>query len=133
MIVDFEERRKVILSQIEERLAPLGARIYPDDELLERLAYNVEFPFVFQGSFPERYLDLPIEVLATAMREGQKLFSVVKDKKQLPVFLGSPTSPGTPRGSSARATSASSRRASRTPGSSGSRTSGNPWPKGRPG
>ncbi|HEX2694473.1 MAG TPA: glycine--tRNA ligase subunit beta, partial [Acidobacteriota bacterium] len=72
--------------------------IYPDDELLERLAYNVEFPFVFQGAFPERYLELPIEVLATAMREGQKLFSVVKDRKQLPVFLGIADAPEDPRG-----------------------------------
>ena len=97
VIVDFEERRKAILSQIEERLAPLKARIFPDDVLLERVAYNVEFPFVFQGAFPERYLELPIEVLATAMREGQKLFSVVKDRKQLPLFLGIADAPGDPK------------------------------------
>ncbi len=98
VIVDLEERRKAILSQIEGRLAPLGARIYADDELLEKLAYNVEFPFVFEGSFPERYLSLPIEVLATAMREGQKLFSVVKDRKQVPLFLGVADVPGDPKG-----------------------------------
>jgi glycyl-tRNA synthetase beta chain len=97
VIVDFEERKKAILSQIEEKLAPLKARIYPDDELLDRLAYNVEFPLVFQGAFPERYLELPIEVLATAMREGQKLFSVVRDRKQIPVFLGVADVPGDPR------------------------------------
>ena len=98
VIVDFEERRKAILSQIEERLAPLEARIYADDELLERLAYNVEWPFVFRGSFPDRYLDLPIEVLATAMREGQMLFSVVRDKKQVPLFLGVADVPGDAKG-----------------------------------
>jgi glycyl-tRNA synthetase beta chain len=97
VIVDFEERRKAILARIEERLAPLEAGIFPDDELLERLAYNVEFPYVFQGSFPERYLELPIEVLATAMREGQKLFSVVRDGKQLPFFLGVADAPGDPK------------------------------------
>ena len=88
VIVDPGERRKMILGQIEERLASLKARIYADDELLERLSYNVEYPCVILGAFPEKYLSLPIEVLATAMREGQKLFSVVKDKKQLPCFLG---------------------------------------------
>ena len=98
VIVDLEERRRAIVAQIEERLAPIKARIYPDDELLDRLAYNVEFPFVFQGAFPDRYLELPIEVLATAMREGQKLFSVVRDRKQLPVFLGIADVPGDPRG-----------------------------------
>lgn len=88
VIVDSGERRKMIVGQIEERLVSLKARIYPDDDLLERLSYNVEYPCVILGAFPEKYLTLPIEVLATAMREGQKLFSVVKDKKQLPYFLG---------------------------------------------
>ncbi len=95
--IDFEDRKKAILTRIEESLAPLKARIYPDDELVERLAYNVEFPFVFQGAFPERYLELPIEVLATAMREGQMLFSVIRDRKQVPVFLGVADAPGDPR------------------------------------
>ena len=31
---------------------------------------------------------MPLEVLSTAMREGQSLFSVVRGKKQLPFFLG---------------------------------------------
>ena len=88
VIVDPGERRKTILGQIEEKLASLKARIYTDDDLLERLSLNVEYPCVIFGVFPEKYLNLPIEVLATAMREGQKLFSVVKDKKQLPCFLG---------------------------------------------
>ena len=97
VLVDFEERRQAILAQAEAILAPLGAAIYPDDELLERLAYNVERPLVFRGAFPERYLELPIEVLATAMREGQKLFSVVRDRRQLPLFLGVADAPGDPR------------------------------------
>lgn len=88
VVVNQEERRRMILSQIERKLAFLNAECYPDEELLERLSYDVEYPYVFLGSFPEDYLNLPIEVLSTAMREGQRLFSVVKDKKQLPFFLG---------------------------------------------
>jgi glycyl-tRNA synthetase beta chain len=88
VVVNQGERRKMILSQIERKLASLNAECYPDEELLERLSYDVEYPYVFMGSFPEDYLSLPIEVLSTAMREGQRLFSVVKDKKQLPFFLG---------------------------------------------
>lgn len=88
VIVNQEERRKMILSQIERKLASLNAKCFPDEELLDRLNYDVEHPFVFMGSFPEDYLSLPIEVLSTAMREGQRLFSVVRDKKQLPFFLG---------------------------------------------
>lgn len=88
IIVDEGERKEIIVRQTEELLAPLKARVHPDEELLEKLTYDVEHPFVFLGSFPEEYLNLPLEVLSTAMKEGQKLFSVVKDKKQLPVFLG---------------------------------------------
>ncbi len=88
VVVNQEERRRMILSQIEKKLTSLNAECYPDEELLERLSYDVEYPFVFLGSFPEEYLSLPIEILSTAMREGQRLFSVVKNKKQLPLFLG---------------------------------------------
>ncbi len=88
VIVDPEERKAMIVGQIETHLAPLKARVYPDPELLEELTWNVEQPLVVLGAFPDKYLGLPIEVLSTAMRAGQKLFSVVKDKKQLANFLG---------------------------------------------
>lgn len=94
VVVEMEERKKMILSQIDSKLLPLKAQLYPDPELLERLAYDVEYPHVFLGSFPEEYLSLPLEVLSTAMREGQKLFSVVKGKKELPYFLGVADNPG---------------------------------------
>jgi glycyl-tRNA synthetase beta chain len=88
VVVDPEARKKMILDQIEAALAPLKAKVYPDPGLLDDLTLNVEHPLVVFGSFAEDFLSLPLEVLATAMREGQKLFSVVKDKKQLPCFLG---------------------------------------------
>ncbi len=88
VIIDPGERRESILGQIAEKLIPLGAAVHPDPDLLEELTYNVECPLVVLGHFPENYLGLPLEVLSTAMRSGQKLFSVVKDKKQLPYFLG---------------------------------------------
>ncbi|MGB8952954.1 MAG: glycine--tRNA ligase subunit beta [Candidatus Aminicenantales bacterium] len=88
VIIEDEERRKMILSQAEERLSSLKAQLLPDQELLEKLSCDVEYPHVFLGSFSEKYLNLPLEVLSTALREGQKLFSVVRGKKQLPYFLG---------------------------------------------
>ncbi len=88
VIIDPEERKSSILSQIAALLWPLKAEIYPDPALLDKLANDVESPFVVMGSFPEAFLHLPLDVLSTAMREGQKLFSVVKSGKQLPLFLG---------------------------------------------
>jgi glycyl-tRNA synthetase beta chain len=97
VIISDEERKKLILGQIEKRLEPLKAKLYPDEELLERLAHDVEFPYVFLGTFPLEYLKLPLEVLSVAMREGQKLFSVVQDSRQLPYFLGVADAPKDPK------------------------------------
>jgi glycyl-tRNA synthetase beta chain len=88
VIVDPAERRAIILAQIAEKLAPLKARVYPDPDLLEELIDNVEHPLVILGAFPESFLSLPMEVLSTAMRKHQKFFSVLRDNKQLPHFLG---------------------------------------------
>ena len=88
VVLDQEERRASIVSQAEALLAPLKAQMLYDPELLARLTFDVEHPFVFLGAFPEAYLALPLEILSTAMREGQRLFSVIKGKKQQPNFLG---------------------------------------------
>jgi glycyl-tRNA synthetase beta chain len=98
VILDAEERKAAILAQIQDRLAPLKAQLYPDPALLDNLASDIECPFVVMGSFSEDYLRLPLEVLSTAMREGQKLFTVVKGMKQLPHFLGVADALGDPQG-----------------------------------
>jgi len=98
VIIDAEERKASILRQISALVEPLKAEMYPDPELLDKLGNDVESPFVVMGSFPESFLHLPLEVLSTAMREGQKLFSVVRAGKQLPLFLGVADVVGDPKG-----------------------------------
>ena len=98
VVVDPADRKKMIQTQIEAALAPLKAKVFPDAELADDLTLNVECPLVIFGAFPEAYLSLPLEVLATAMREGQKLFSVVRDRKQLACFLGVADAPADAKG-----------------------------------
>jgi len=98
VVVDAEERKAAIQARIQALVAPIQAEMYPDPSLLEKLANDVEAPFVVMGSFPEAFLQLPLEVLSTAMREGQKLFSVVSSGKQLPLFLGVADVIGDPKG-----------------------------------
>lgn len=98
VLIDPDERRSSIRSQISALLAPLGAELYPDEPLLDKLTNDLERPFAFLGNFPEAYLNLPIEILSTAMREGQKLFSVVRGGRQLPVFIGLADAGGDPKG-----------------------------------
>jgi glycyl-tRNA synthetase beta chain len=88
VVVDPAVRKTMIQGQIEEKLAHLKAEVLPDPGLLEELVDNVEHPLVILGTFPESFLALPLEVLSTAMRKHQKFFSVVKEKRQLPYFLG---------------------------------------------
>jgi glycyl-tRNA synthetase beta chain len=88
VIVDPAERRAMVEVRIEGHLTPLKARLHPDPGLLEYLVDNIEHPYVILGAFPDRYLSLPLEVLSTSLREGQRLLSVVREKKQLPLFLG---------------------------------------------
>jgi glycyl-tRNA synthetase beta chain len=88
VIIDFEERKAVILDQMAKKMEQLEAEVFPDPELLDKMAWDVERPLVILGSFPKEYLRLPLEVLSTAMKKGQNLFSVVKGKKQIPFFLG---------------------------------------------
>ena len=88
VIIEERERRKMILNQAKKKLASLQAQLFADEDLLEKLTYDVEYPYVFLGSFPKMYLRLPIEILSTAMKEGQNLFTVVKGRRQIPRFLG---------------------------------------------
>ncbi len=98
VVVDQERRKRMIVEGMDAALAPIGAEAYPDPELLEELSLNVEHPHVVFGSFPEAYLNLPLEVLSTAMRAGQKLFSVVRDGRQLAHFLGVADAAGDAKG-----------------------------------
>lgn len=89
VIIDVEARKQKIEKQIENMLSSLGAKVFPDRGLLEKLTFDVEYPCVFMGEFPGDYLSLPIDILSTAMKVGQSLFSVVNKKgRQLPLFLG---------------------------------------------
>ncbi len=97
VLIDPAERKELIRRNSERRLLRLKGKVYPDEELLDKLTYDVEWPYVFLGKFPEDYLGLPLEVLSAALREGQKLFSVVRDGRQLPSFVGVADTSGDPK------------------------------------
>ncbi|MDE7491341.1 glycine--tRNA ligase subunit beta, partial [Streptococcus agalactiae] len=59
-----------------------------DEDLLNEVLNLVEYPTAFLGSFDEKYLDVPEEVLVTSMKNHQRYF-VVRDRdgKLLPNFI----------------------------------------------
>jgi glycyl-tRNA synthetase beta chain len=77
VLVDPEERRQAVLTEITRAAAGTGGRILADDELVAIVANLVEEPHALCGTFEERFLTLPREVLITSMREHQKYFAVV--------------------------------------------------------
>ena len=79
VLADEEERRRVIEEGIREALAGAGTRAVPAEDTLHEVVDLVEYPHVLLGGFDERFLQLPREVLETAMQEHQRYFPVEKD------------------------------------------------------
>jgi glycyl-tRNA synthetase beta chain len=77
VIVDPAERRAKVAEQIAAAAAGVGGRVVADDELTDIMNYLIEWPTaIAAGSFHARYLDLPREVIVTALREHQRFFAV---------------------------------------------------------
>ncbi|MFO7707722.1 MAG: glycine--tRNA ligase subunit beta [Desulfobacterales bacterium] len=76
VIVDAAERRKRIAEDAALAAASVGGTVLADEELLAIVTHLVEFPAVAVGRFSDAFLELPPEVLITAMREHQKYFAV---------------------------------------------------------
>jgi glycyl-tRNA synthetase beta chain len=88
VLADISERKRQIADGIEQAAASVGGKILPDEELLNTVTHLVELPAVSVGRFSDRFLELPPEVLITAMREHQKYFAVVDDSgRLLPNFI----------------------------------------------
>lgn len=93
VIVDQEERRKLILKQTEDMISHLRenhpqAKILFDEELLEEVVYLVEYPTSFLGEFDRQFLSLPVPVLRACLRDYQKHFSLADGDRILPYFVG---------------------------------------------
>ena len=88
VIVDIAERRKAVEREIGEAAKKVGGSILPDEELVEVVNNLVEYPVAVAGQFDKEFLELPDEVLITAMREHQKYFAVVdRSGRLLPYFV----------------------------------------------
>jgi glycyl-tRNA synthetase beta chain len=88
VLVDPEERLSCIQSALQKEATTCGGRLLDDPDLLKTVVNLNEMPSVICGSFEQRFLSLPKEILITVMREHQKYFCVLNDKGELmPVFL----------------------------------------------
>lgn len=70
---DYGVRRRTLLEKAGALAAEVGCTAGDDAALLDTLAHLVEWPGLVRGSFDPAYLELPEEILVTAMREHQKV------------------------------------------------------------
>jgi glycyl-tRNA synthetase len=87
IILDMEERRGNIQSQVEALASEVGGAIPEDPVLLSEVANLVEAPLALRGSFDASHLELPREVLISVMKKHQRYFPVQKNGALLPYFI----------------------------------------------
>jgi glycyl-tRNA synthetase beta chain len=88
VIPDPEKRKEIIRRETHRVAVAAGGHLLPDEELLEQVAYLVEYPSAVHGTFSPEFLKVPKEVLITSMRSHQRYFSIVDaDGGLLPGFI----------------------------------------------
>jgi glycyl-tRNA synthetase beta chain len=88
VLADHDERVKILKNQMAQAVAAVNGRVIEDEELVETVSHLIEYPAAVIGRFDDAFLELPKEILITAMREHQKYFAVEDHQDQLmPYFV----------------------------------------------
>ena len=88
VMLDAAERRRVIEQDAKLAAEAEGLTVKPDPGLVAETAGLVEWPVVLMGAIDPEYMDLPPEVLTTAMRHHLKHFALLdKNDKLAPKIL----------------------------------------------
>ena len=88
VLADLDARRKHVQKEIDKAAKGVGGKVLPDDGLVDIVKNLVEYPVATAGRFDKEFLEVPREVLITAMREHQKYFAVINKKGNLmPCFI----------------------------------------------
>jgi len=82
-----DERRKKILNEIKKIEQDNDVKVEIDKDLLEEIVTITEYPTALLGSFEDKFLELPPEVIITSMKEHQRYFPVYKDDKLTNKFI----------------------------------------------
>jgi len=80
---DHNERKATIREQVIASGKAAGGSTVVDEGLLEEVTYLLEDPTPLCGTFEEKYLQLPRELLVTSMKEHQRYFTVEDSEGKL--------------------------------------------------
>ncbi|MEZ4599957.1 MAG: glycine--tRNA ligase subunit beta [Syntrophotaleaceae bacterium] len=88
VIADPDKRRAMVAGELEQVARTAGGHLNADEDLLNEVTYLVEYPMAVTGTFEDRYLELPRELLITTMREHQRYFTLADAQgRLLPRFI----------------------------------------------
>ena len=80
VVLDGRERADLIAAQAKKNAAKHKLTLVEDEALLSENAGLAEWPMVMIGTFDKAFLEVPDEVLITAMKSHQKCFSLRKSR-----------------------------------------------------
>jgi glycyl-tRNA synthetase beta chain len=88
VIVDQDERERIIREGAEAAVVVAGMELLPDEGLVVENAGLTEWPVPLLGRFDADFLDVPREVIVLTMRTNQKYFACTTDEGMLaPAFV----------------------------------------------
>jgi len=89
VVLAYDQRQASIQEQIKTLVDSINGVIPEDKALLAEVTNLIEAPTAFLGSFEEKYLELPRDVLVTVMRKHQRYFAVEDtDGNLMNYFIG---------------------------------------------
>ncbi|MBE2254421.1 MAG: glycine--tRNA ligase subunit beta [Myxococcus sp.] len=94
VVADLPKRRALLLDRLNAAAKKAGGTLIMDEALVDQVLNLVELPCPVVGSFDERHLDLPPEVLIQEMKSHQRYFSLTDASgKLLPRFIAVSNTP----------------------------------------
>lgn len=87
VILSAKSREEMVVGGIRELEKSNSVEVELDSELLSEVVAITEHPTPLLGSFDEKFLELPPEVIITSMKEHQRYFAVFKDGKLTNKFV----------------------------------------------
>ncbi|PLV58973.1 glycine--tRNA ligase subunit beta [Thermotoga sp. KOL6] len=68
------ERKEIILNQLDDFEKNTGMKVERDEDLIDEIVAITEYPRIVVGQFDHKYLELPEEIIVTAVKHHQRSF-----------------------------------------------------------
>ncbi|MFC1521058.1 glycine--tRNA ligase subunit beta [Elusimicrobiota bacterium] len=82
VILDFQERKKSMLTSLAKILSKSGFRCYDEADAFDPACYMTESPKVLLGTFEKQYLSMPVDIVTHILRKST-VFSIVDRSQSL--------------------------------------------------